>query len=106
MVRVIIEHQAKDAKAAERIIEVVRELRNEAIKQPGYITGETLVNAEDPCNVLIISTWQKVENWKSWDTSEKRTKITQEIHPLLSEPYTVRTYHYHLARKNRVWSTY
>ncbi len=106
MVRVIIEHRAKDAKGVERLIDLIRELRNEAMKQPGYITGETLVNTEDARNVLVISTWQSLENWKAWDTSETRGKITQLINPLLAEPYTVRIYHYYLVREKRVWSTF
>ena len=105
MVRVIIEHQAK-AKGVERVIDIIRELRNEAMKQPGYITGETLVNTEDASNVLVISTWQNLEDWKAWDTSKTRVKITQPIYPLLVEPYTVRTYRYHLVREKRVWSTF
>ena len=106
MVRVIIEHHAKGAKDAERLIDVIRELRNEAMRQPGYMTGETLVNTEDTCNVLVISTWRSVKDWTAWDTSETRVKITQQIHPLLAEPYTVRTYRYHLVRERRVWSTF
>ena len=105
MVRVIIEHRAK-AKDVERVIDIIRELRDEAIKRQGYITGETLVNTEDASNVLVISTWQNLEDWKAWDTSETRVKITQQIYPLLVEPYTVRTYHYHLVREKRVWSTF
>jgi len=105
MVRVIIEHQAK-AKDVEQVIDIIRELRNEAMKRQGYITGETLVNTEDVSNVLVISTWQNLEDWKAWDTSETRVKITQQIHSLLVEPYTVRTYHYHLVREKRVWSTF
>ena len=103
MVRVIIEHKARDT---ERVIDIIRELRNEAMKQPGYITGETLVNTEDTSNVLVISTWQNLEDWKAWDTSETRLKITKPIKQLLVEPYTVRTYRYHLVREKRVWSTF
>jgi len=103
MVRVIIEHKARDA---ERVIDIIRELRNEAMKQPGYITGETLVNTEDTSNVLVISTWQNLEDWEAWDTSETRLKITEPIKQLLVEPYTVRTYRYYLIRQNRVWSTF
>ncbi len=106
MVRVIIEHRTKDAKSAERLINVIRELRDEAMKQPGYITGETLINTEDICNVLVISTWQSAEHWKAWDTSETRVKRTQQVKPLLTEPYTVRTYSYYLVREKRVWSTF
>ncbi len=106
MVRVIIEHQVKEVKDVERVIATMRELRNEAMKRSGYITGETLVNTEDDRNVLVISTWHRLENWQEWDTSETRLKITAGIKPLLVEPYKVRTYQYHLVREKRVWSTF
>ena len=102
MVRVIIEHQAKDV---EGVIAGILELRNEAMKRQGYITGETLVNTEDSSNVLVISTWQNLNAWQEWDTSEIRVKITQKINPLLVKPYEVRTYSYYKVRQDRVWST-
>ena len=105
MIRVIIERRLKEGKR-EDLIPLLMKLRTEAIHHPGYITGETLVNTEDTCNILVISTWQSLENWKAWDTSETRDKITQRINPLLAEPYTVRTYNYSLVREKRVWSTF
>ena len=56
MVRVIIEHQARNTRDDERILAIIRELRNEAMRRRGYITGETLVNTEDTRNILVIST--------------------------------------------------
>lgn len=103
MVRVIIEHKTKDPA---RLIELIRELRNEAMKQPGYITAETLVSTEDTSNILVITTWQSVKYWDAWDKSEARGKLTQEIKELLTEPYKVSTYHYQMVRENRVWSTF
>jgi heme-degrading monooxygenase HmoA len=97
MVRVIVEHKAKDT---DKLIDVIRELRNEAMKQPGFITGETLVNTEDASNVLVISTWQ------AWDTSDLRKKITERVNQLLTEPYTVKTYHYYTVRQDRVRSIF
>lgn len=102
MVRVIVEHRAKDT---EKLIGVIHELRNVAMKQPGYITGETLVNSEDISNVLVISTWQSIEDWKAWDKSAVRLKITEHVNELLLEPYTVKIYRYHMVRQDRVWST-
>lgn len=106
MIRVIIEHQVKGTKDIESVIETIRELRNEAMKRPGYLTGETLANTEDDCNILVISTWRSLEDWKEWDTSELRTKITQKIKALLVKPYTVRSFQYYLVREKRVWSTF
>ena len=106
MVRVIIEHQVKELKDVDSAIAMLRELRNEAMKRSGYITGETLVNTEDDRNILVISTWHHLKNWQEWDISETRLKITAGISALLVEPYKVSTYQYRLVRKNRVWSTF
>jgi heme-degrading monooxygenase HmoA len=101
MVRVILEHKAKDT---EKLIEVIREARSEAMRQRGYITGETLINTEDISNVLVISTWEKIEDWKAWDKSEIRFKMRQRINELLVEPFTTKTYHYYLIKDKRVMS--
>jgi len=106
MVRVIIEHQVKELKDVDIVIATMRELRNEAMKRSGYITGETLVNTEDDRNILVISTWHRLESWQEWDKSETRLKITAGIKPLLVESYKVRTYQYRLVREKRVWSTF
>ena len=71
MIRTIIHHKAKDH---EKLMEVIRDVRNEAMKQRGYITGETLVSSDDPSDVIVITTWQSPEDWEAWDTSEKRLK--------------------------------
>jgi heme-degrading monooxygenase HmoA len=103
MVRVIVEHQAKDT---EKLIDVIRELRNEAMKQRGFITGETLVNADNAANVLVISTWQNLEDWNAWDKSDLRLEITKRVNALLTEPYTVKIYHYYTVRQDRVRSIF
>jgi len=102
MVRVIIEHKTTNP---ERVMEVIRYLRDEAIKRPGYITGETLVNSADSSNIMVISTWQNVETWNAWDTSDLRIRITKDALPYLSEPYTVRIFEFQTFKARRVLST-
>ena len=101
MVRIIIEHKTKDV---DSLISALWRLRTEAMKQRGYVTGETLVNIEDLSNVLVISTWEKVEDWDVWNTSETRAKLTKPINEILLEPYKVRKFHYYLAKEKRIWS--
>ena len=89
MVRIIIEHKTKDV---DGLINALWRLRTEAMKQRGYITGETLVNIEDPSSVLVISTWEKAEDWDTWNISETRAKLTKPINEILLEPYKVRKF--------------
>src|SRR4030042_3763988 len=99
MVRVIIEYKAKNV---EKLIDVIREVRTEAMKQRGYIIGETLVSIDDPNYVLVISTWDSLDDWKAWDTSETRLKLKPRINELLIESYTARTFHYYLIQQKGV----
>ena len=102
MVRLIIEHKATDP---EKLMEVIRNTRNDAMKQRGYITGETLVSIDDPSIVLVITTWQSQQDWNAWDTSAKRQEWNKKINQYLAEPFKVRAFRHYLVREDRVWST-
>ncbi len=105
MIRVIVDHLTKSKADAERLMEVIVQLRNEAMKQPGYITGETLINDADPTNILVISTWNTPETWDAWDTSDVRTRITQQMMlPLLKRPYNVTKFSFARVQRGRVVS--
>ena len=105
MVKVLVFQRAKTIEDIGPLMDALRELRNEAMKQPGYITGETLVDVKDPCNILIISTWHTVEQLNAWNKSEAYVKATRRVDPLLAEPHTERVYGYYLVREGKVWST-
>jgi len=96
MVRVIIERRAKEGKS---LLAPLREIREVAMKQSGYISGETLVCTEDSSVIMVISTWESFKDWKAWQKSEKRAKLDERIEPLLLEPPKVRVYRYLSYRK-------
>ncbi len=90
MIRVMIERKAK---AAEDLSSLLVELRVAAITHfPGYIGGETLVNTEDPANIMVLSTWRSAEDWERWANSETRLKLYERIEPLLKEKPSVRVF--------------
>jgi len=89
MIRVIIERHVKEG---ENLSSLLRELRVAAVHQPGYVTGETLVSTEDKSIIMVISTWRSLEDWKAWETSEKRAKLYQQIESLLVEKPRVRIF--------------
>jgi len=69
------------------------QLRKKATAQPGYISGETLRNIDDPEEYLVISTWQTAEDWLAWYQSQDRKQLQDKIEALLDEPteYTIYT---------------
>ena len=46
--------------------------RSGAMKQPGYISSETLYNLDDPSQIVVVSMWQTREAWDAWKQSETR----------------------------------
>jgi len=85
MIRVIIERRAKAGMEDELLRELL-DLRTEGMRQPGYISGETLVGYDDPSLFVVISTWSAHAYWKAWSILVERRRITERLEPLLSAP--------------------
>lgn len=59
------------------------------MKQPGYISGETLHSVDDPTLWLVISTWLDLDMWKAWEASKERRQAMKKMEPLLIVPEKV-----------------
>ena len=53
--------------------------RNGAMRQPGYISSETLHNLDDPSKIVVVSMWHSKEAWEAWKNSEARTANEREF---------------------------
>lgn len=76
------------------LLPLLVEMRSKATVRPGYISGETLRNVEDPEEYLVISTWQSVDAWKSWEASDARAEVQGRIDALLGEKSSYGIYLY------------
>jgi heme-degrading monooxygenase HmoA len=45
---------------------------------------------------LVISTWQLLEDWKKWQTSEERKEVQGEIGSLIGDKIEYEVYDYKL----------
>lgn len=68
-------------------------LRSLAMSKPGYISGETLMNADDPEEYLVISSWKRLEDWQFWVESEERKALQSEVDRLLGKQTLYQVYH-------------
>jgi len=84
-VKIMIRRRVPKEKEGE-LLPLLIQMRALATAQPGYISGETLRNLEEPDEFLVISTWMSVENWKDWATSKQRMEIQSRIDDLLQSP--------------------
>ena len=73
---------------------LLAEARKLAFRQPGYISGETMRNVDDPYEYLVISTWKSVEDWERWFANEDRAEIEGKIDTVLGAPTEYRVYSY------------
>lgn len=58
---------------------LIVELRAHAMKQQGYISGETLKCLDRPGEYLVISTWQSLDDWQKWLQSQERKILEDKI---------------------------
>jgi heme-degrading monooxygenase HmoA len=84
MVKVLIRRQTKENTEVE-VHDSLVEYRVAAMRQPGYISGETLVSTSNPREILVISTWHSLEHWKAWQRSEQRAKLAKLLEPLIAD---------------------
>lgn len=70
------------------------QLRALAGAQAGYISGETLVNVEDHEDVMVLSTWNTIEQWTAWKSDPRRVEIEDSIDSMLGESARYGIYFY------------
>ena len=70
----------------DELSELLLELRSRALRQQGYISGETLVLASDPSVHLVISNWSSLKDWLDWEHHSDRMQVVEKINALLNSP--------------------
>jgi pentatricopeptide repeat protein len=95
-VKIFIKRYVKNGKTQEAV-ELLKDVRSHALKQPGYISGETLINHYDPCNITVVSTWQTIDDWIRWEESDERTAKENQLEGLQVGPADFEIYDLGLA---------
>ncbi len=90
-VKVLISRRYQNGKAME-LLKLLNKLRVEAMNQPGYITGETLIGHDDPQKLMVVGTWDSVDHWLKWQDDRNRADLEARIGELLTEPPTVEVF--------------
>jgi heme-degrading monooxygenase HmoA len=90
-VKIMIERKFKKDFTSEDLNDL-DELRTTAMGQAGYISGETLVNLENNREIVVLSVWLSLDDWKAWATSPERDGLESELAPRLEEPTRIRPF--------------
>ena len=84
-VKIIIKRRVPESMATQ-LRPLLIKLRNLAMNQPGYITGETLKRIDRPGQNMVISTWNSMESWRQWAVNSERESVQAQIDALLGQP--------------------
>jgi heme-degrading monooxygenase HmoA len=85
MIKLIIERKIKAGKEREAW-DLLHELRSKAMRQSGYVSGETLKGYDDSSLWFAISTWLEAEDWQAWFNSPERKALEDREKALIDAP--------------------
>ncbi len=91
MIRVFIERSLVDGKESD-YRRTIRQLKQKACHMPGYISGEVLVDTENPSRCLVMSTWKGIEYWLTWIKSDERKQAGSVIRKMLTADESISVY--------------
>ncbi len=91
MAKIIIDRRVKKERVPD-FLKLLEELRKKAISAKGYISGETLQASDDPYNLIVVSTWHSVDEWKNWEKTQERKELETKIEKLIVMPTKVNIY--------------
>lgn len=89
MIKVITGYRVK---SGVDIRPLLLKLRVDAMQYPGFVAAENMVSRRDSSIFLVISTWERPENWTAWENSKLRTELLKEIEPLVEDRTRVEMY--------------
>ena len=71
---------------------VLLKLKSHATQYQGFKGMENLVSEENTSVVAMVSTWERLEDWKSWAQSTITQELLRQAETLLMEEPRVTTY--------------
>jgi heme-degrading monooxygenase HmoA len=77
-------------------------LRSHAMQYPGFRGVENIVSRKNVSIVAMVSTWDKLENWQTWEASSITQELLREAEPTLME--TPRVTAYMTVEREEMWA--
>lgn len=88
MIRVLIErHIAESLESAYE--QQSRKVLQHSVAQPGFISGETLVDKHDRNHRITLSNWRSEADWRRWYKSRERHDLMTQLIPMMDKEETV-----------------
>lgn len=85
MIRVLIEREIGEG-MEQPYADAITGMMQAIVRAPGYLSGESLRDADRPLHHYTLSAWQSRAAWQRWLNSEERRAALDAISPFLVEP--------------------
>ncbi|OUS25637.1 hypothetical protein A9Q99_20860 [Gammaproteobacteria bacterium 45_16_T64] len=56
------------------------------VKAPGYVSGESFGDINQPNHYVVVSNWNNEHSWDKWFNSQARKGLLDAINPFLQYP--------------------
>jgi heme-degrading monooxygenase HmoA len=89
MIKGIIGYKVLSYKDVEPIL---MQLRSHAMQYPGFVGAENLVSEEDLSVVIMISTWETIDYWRTWVDSRRTQDLLRQAKAVTMGVARVTTY--------------
>jgi len=76
---VLVKRVTKHGEDAKVLLPHIVELRSLAVRQPGYISGETFFNLDRTDECLVIGRWTTIELWQQWKRDPRRIELDNNM---------------------------
>ncbi|MFZ5563403.1 MAG: antibiotic biosynthesis monooxygenase family protein [Thermodesulfobacteriota bacterium] len=91
LAKIIIKRRFKKGSTRE-VLPLLHDLRFAAMSQPGYVSGETLMQYDDPRKLVVIGTWQDMNSWQQWKKDPRRNEFEAMLNVYQEEPTVYEEY--------------
>ena len=91
LTKVLIKRRFRKGNERE-ILQLLKELRAKAMSMSGYVSGITMISAEDPQQMLVIGTWEKLDHWLQWKDSPERKQFEAMLEVYQDQPAEYEVY--------------
>ena len=91
-IRVFIKRVCENPGNEKELFRLIRKLRSLVPQQPGYLSSKYVKKIDPPKDIVAISTWDTIEDWRSWYGSEERREIQSKIDAIPGVTSTVQIY--------------
>ncbi len=67
------------------LVPLLKKLRTEAEKQPGFISRTTYSKLNDPGELVVVMEWATVDEWLKWMDNELAKDLQWQIDSIIGE---------------------